>query len=100
MDPSRTDTTALLQSIDKKLGILLALAIDERLPERSRASKRSLDEVLHTAGLTPTEIGALMGKTRQAVQQVLAAAEGAGKSAAVKARGGNGKKASSSGGAR
>lgn len=73
MDLPRDDALALLRSIDKRLGVLLSLAIADRLPEGSRASKRSLDGVLHAAGLSHNEIASLMGKSRQAVQQVLKA---------------------------
>jgi hypothetical protein len=71
MDLHANDATALLRSIDTKLAVLLSLAIADRLPEASRASKRSLDGVLHAAGLSQNEIASLMGKSRQAVQQVL-----------------------------
>jgi hypothetical protein len=66
------DPTALLQAIDKKLHVLLALAIADRVPETSRAAKRSLDSVLRASGLSLGEIGTLMGKSKQAVSQALA----------------------------
>lgn len=66
----------LLASIDMKLGALLSLAIADRLPETARASNRPLDEVLRDAGLPVAEIAALMGKSPQAVRQVLDAQDG------------------------
>lgn len=71
MTDRRTDSE-LLNSIDSKLSALLAIAIVDRLPDTARAKGRPLDRVLADAGLSPPEIAALMGKTRQAVQQVLA----------------------------
>jgi hypothetical protein len=82
------DSHALLGRIDKKLGVLLALAIADRLPETSRASRRSLDSVLHAAGLTQSEIAALMGKTPQAVSQVLATESARTKPGATKPKSG------------
>jgi hypothetical protein len=75
MVPKAHDTAALLQAIDRKLGVLLAVAIADRLPANSRAAQRSLDTVLHAGGLTQAEIATLMGKSQQAVSQALAADE-------------------------
>jgi len=70
MNTSRTD---VLSSIETKLGALLALAIADRLPQTAKARARPLDQILADGGLTTVEIASLMGKSRQAVQQVLSA---------------------------
>jgi hypothetical protein len=87
-----SDTAALLRAIDKKLHVLLAVAIADRVPDTSRAANRSLDSVLRASGLSLGEIGTLMGKSKQAVSQALnadaqrstASRKGAGRAAARK----------------
>jgi hypothetical protein len=66
----------VLTAIDQKLSALLALAIAERLPETARARSRPLDVVLRDAGLEVAQIATLMGKSQQAVYQVLDTAAG------------------------
>lgn len=63
-----------LRSIDTKLAALLAITVEQYLRNTSGAAKprpRSIDKLLHDAGLTHSEIGNLLGKTRQAVSQIL-----------------------------
>lgn len=57
----------VLNSIDGKLGALLAIAVVDHLSEDRRAS-RSLDVILHDAGLGTGEIADLLGKSQRAVQ--------------------------------
>lgn len=64
----------LLRAIDAKLGALLAihtyrLLVDE--PDLAKPRRRSIDRLLHDAGLSQAEIGQILGKTQQAVSQVL-----------------------------
>jgi hypothetical protein len=61
----------ILQRIDAKLGALLALALLDHLPENAPVRKRSIDQGLKAAGLEVGEIAALLGKSRQAVYQLL-----------------------------
>lgn len=61
----------VLQRIDAKLGALLALALLDHLPDNAPARKRSIDQGLKAAGLDVGEIAALLGKSRQAVYQLL-----------------------------
>ncbi len=61
----------ILKRIDAKLGALLALALLNHLPENAPARKRSIDQGLKAAGLEVGEIAALLGKSRQAVYQLL-----------------------------
>lgn len=72
MDES--ENTQLLRSIDTKLGALVALHAHRLLMEDADLAKprpRSIDRLLADAGLSQGEIGAVLGKTRQAVGQVL-----------------------------
>ncbi len=65
----------ILRKIDSKLGALLAIMLDQYLRETgvARLKPRSIDRLLTDAGLTPKEIGGLLGKTDRAVNLVLAA---------------------------
>ena len=68
------EITQLLQSIDTKLGALVALHTHRLLLDDEDLAKprpRSIDRLLLDAGLSQTEIGRMLGKTRQAVGQVL-----------------------------
>ena len=64
----------LLQSIDTKLEALVAihthrLLIDD--PDLAKPRPRSIDKLLHDVGLSQTEIARILGKTPQAVGQIL-----------------------------
>ena len=62
--------TDLLEAIDRKLGALVAITLDETLrnhPEIAKPRPRTLDRMLADVGLGAKEIGALLGKTEQAV---------------------------------
>jgi hypothetical protein len=66
------ETLDVLRSIDSKLSVLLAMAIDGHLrsnPELGSSRHPSLDSLLSEAGLSSRQIGLLLGKTRQAVEQ-------------------------------
>ena len=72
MDES--ETTQLLRAIDLKLGVLVALHTHRLLlddDDLARPRPRSIDRLLTDVGLTQTEIGQILGKTRQAVSQAL-----------------------------
>jgi hypothetical protein len=64
---------AILRSIDAKLSALLAIVTDQHLRETGIAKPRprSIDRLLTDAGLTPQQIGKLLGKTDRAVQKLL-----------------------------
>jgi hypothetical protein len=63
-----------LKRIDRNIAALLAINVDRHLRESDLAKPRprSIDRMLSDVGLTDSEIGILLGKTRQAVGQVLA----------------------------
>ena len=65
---------ALLISIDTKLSALLALQAHRALVEDpdARPRPRSIDKLLSDAGLTQMQIGATLGKSVQAVSQMIA----------------------------
>jgi len=68
------DKLATLKQIEIKLSALVGLAIEEAIrssPDLARRRRRPIDAVLSDAGLTGTEIAKLLGKTPQAVSQVL-----------------------------
>ena len=66
---------ALLDSIDTKLGALLALILDSYLRETgiAKPKPRGIDRLLADAGLTPKQIATLLGKTDRAVRMQLTA---------------------------
>jgi hypothetical protein len=59
-----------LRSIDTKLSALLAIALDDyvRVHEVTGARQRPLEVMLHSAGLSTTEVADLLGKGQRAVQ--------------------------------
>lgn len=65
---------ALLDSIDTKLGALLALILDAHLRETgiAKPKPRGIDRLLADAGLSPKQIATLLGKTDRAVRMQLA----------------------------
>lgn len=68
------DELELLRSIDVKLGALLALETQRLLredPELADPRPRSIDRLLADTGLSRTEIASILGKTPQAVGQML-----------------------------
>ncbi|MEE9298130.1 MAG: hypothetical protein V3V29_03755 [Acidimicrobiia bacterium] len=69
------ETGALLKSMDAKLSALVALQTHRVLiedAELARPRPRSIDKLLSDAGLTQAEIGAILGKSVQAVSQMIA----------------------------
>lgn len=78
---------SVFDRIDMHLKALLAIAIEDLLrrnPGLAEPRPRSIDKVLHDAGLPQGEIAALLGKTPQAVSQQLAKKAAAKKSSARK----------------
>ena len=68
-------TIKLLESIDKKLTAMLALQTHRTLLEDADLASprpRSIDKLLHDAGLSQVQIAALLGKSVQAVSQMIA----------------------------
>jgi hypothetical protein len=63
-------TQPSLETIDAKLGALLALAVEWKLNESSprKGLSRSLDRLLTDAGISTRETSKLLGKTERAVQ--------------------------------
>lgn len=64
----------VLLRIERKMSALLSIAIDQHLrasEELAKPRPRSIDRILADAGLLGTEIAAALGKTPQAVSQVL-----------------------------
>lgn len=63
----------ILRSIDAKLSALVAIATDQYLRETGVAKPRprSIDRLLTDAGLTPQQVGKLLGKTDRAVNKLL-----------------------------
>src|ERR1700689_1281086 len=68
------ETLAVLKRLDATLSALLAIAIDQHLRDTGLAQPRprSIDRMLVDAGLTASEVARLLGKSPQAVSQVLA----------------------------
>lgn len=68
----------LLESIDAKLGGILALLVDLYLRETGVAKPRprGIDKQLSDVGLSTAQIAALLGKTERAVQKQLAGEKG------------------------
>jgi hypothetical protein len=64
----------VLESLDAKLGGILALLVDLHLRETgvAKPKSRSIDRLLKDGGLDNTEISSLLGKTRRAVEMKLA----------------------------
>ena len=63
-----------LMRIDTKLAALLAIVVDGHLraTEMAKPRPRSIDRMLVDVGLTKVEVSRLLGKSQQAVGQVLA----------------------------
>jgi ParB-like chromosome segregation protein Spo0J len=71
------EIAAILQRIDKRLSVLVAIVLDQYLREvAAKPKERSAEQVLADAGLTHQQIADLLGKTRQAVSQGLKARQG------------------------
>jgi hypothetical protein len=68
------ETLAVLRRVDVTLSALLAIAIDRHLRDTGLAQPRprSIDRMLVDAGLTASEAARLLGKSPQAVSQILA----------------------------
>lgn len=72
MDES--ESIRLLRAIDNRLGALVTIHTHRLLMEDDDLAKprpRSIDRLLVDAGLSQTEVGRILGKTRQAVGQAL-----------------------------
>ncbi len=70
----KSSEVKLLESIDTKLGALVAihthrLLIDD--PDLAKPRPRSIDKLLHDVGLSQSEIAQVLGKSPQAVSQAL-----------------------------
>jgi hypothetical protein len=65
---------AVLKRLDTKLSALLAILVDQHLRDTGLAQPRprSIDRMLVDVGLTGAEVARLLGKSPQAVSQVLA----------------------------
>ena len=64
----------VLRSIERKLTALLAITTDQHLrssQELADPRPRTIDQLLSDAGLSSHEVGKLLGKSRQAVEQRL-----------------------------
>lgn len=64
----------VLQSIDTKLGALIAIHAHRLLvddPDLAKPRPRSIDKMLHDVGLSQSEIAQILGKSPQAVSQAL-----------------------------
>ncbi|WP_427894057.1 hypothetical protein ACQHIV_13055 [Kribbella sp. GL6] len=69
------ELTDRLDRIDRVLSSLLAITVDQYLrttPDLAKPRPRTIDRMLADAGLRHQEIAAVLGKTRQAVSQILA----------------------------
>lgn len=68
------ETLDLLKRLDTKVSALLAILIDGYLRDTGLAQPRprSIDRMLVDVGLTGSEVARLLGKSPQAVSQVLA----------------------------
>lgn len=64
----------ILKAMDTKLSALVAIHTQRLLaeaPDLAKPRPRSIDKLLHDAGLSQQEIADVLGKTRQAVGQAL-----------------------------
>ena len=80
----------LLRRIDTKLGVLIALVLDDyvRTHGIAGARERSIEKILVDGGLSTADTAVLLGKTQRAVQkQVGGKVAGAKKGAATKRAG-------------
>lgn len=71
---SDSDQMELLQAIDTKLRALIAIHTHKLLtedPDLASPRPRSIDKMLHDIGLNQAEIAEILGKSRQAVGQIL-----------------------------
>ena len=74
-ESSNDELLLLLRGIDRKLSALLAVSVDQSLRSSEGLAKprpRTIDRLLSDAGLLGTEIARTLGKSPQAVSQVLA----------------------------
>jgi hypothetical protein len=67
------ETLEVLKRIETKLSALLGIVVDQHLraTDIAKPRPRTVDRMLTDVGLTGVEIGRLLGKTPQAVSQVL-----------------------------
>ena len=73
MPDTQPSTNELLTSIDAKLGALVMLAVDVYIRDTgvARPKERSIDRMLSDVGLSPLEVGNILGKTDRAVRKLL-----------------------------
>ena len=71
---SDSESLQILQSIDAKVSAMLAIQVHRTLledPDLAEPRPRSVDKLLHDAGLNQREIASLLGKSVQAVSQMI-----------------------------
>jgi len=70
-----TELLAELQKTNRMLNALLSIVVDQHIrgTDLAKPRPRSIDRMLSDNGLTNTEIAILLGKTPQAVGQLLSA---------------------------
>jgi len=69
-----TEALKLLHSIDAKVTAMLAIQVYRTLledPELASPRPRSIDKLLYDAGLTQLQIASVLGKSVQAVSQMI-----------------------------
>lgn len=69
-----SDVLEVLRSIDAKASAMLAIQVHRTLiedPDLAAPRPRSIDRLLYDAGLTQSQVATALGKTVQAVSQML-----------------------------
>lgn len=76
-----------IERLEAKITALVAISADDivRREGTSRARRRAIEEILADAGMSHSEIGRVLGKSKQAVSQAIAKSK---RSATVESRNG------------